>query len=165
MAAWLTAAHIASIVIWCGGLIALPGLFACRPAVESPGQLYRLQRFVRYAYVQAISPAAFMAVATGLLLIFAREAFTPWMALKLLAVGLLVLLHLRAGHVIQRLFEPGRSYARWRQPASVVAVLAAAGAILWLVLAKPVLDLGRLPDWLRSPGGLQDLLDTMIPIP
>lgn len=165
MTAWVKFAHVAAIAVWVGGLLALPGLFAHRSAVESEAGLYRLQRFIRYAYVQAISPAAFVAVATGILLIFLREAFTPWMALKLVAVGALVLLHLRAGYVVQRLFRPGRDYPRWRQLASVPAVAAAALAVLWLVLAKPPLELSELPDWLRTPGALQDVLETMIPIP
>lgn len=165
MTAWLKFVHVASIVFWCGGLFALPLLFAHRPEAEGVSGVYRLQRFVRYAYVQAISPVAFLAVATGIALIFLRGVFEPWMALKLAAVGLLVLLHLRAGYVIQHLFKPGRGYARWRRGLAISAVTAVAGLILWLVLAKPPIEIASLPDWLLTPGGLQSLADTMIPIP
>lgn len=165
MMLWLKIAHIASLIVWCGGLLILPGLFARRPAIESNAALYHLQRFARFAFVQAISPAAFLTVATGIALIFAREVFTPWMALKLVAVGILVVLHLRAGYVIQRVFEPDRHYPHWRRILSVTAVAGTVVAILALVLGKPSIDLGRLPLWLRQPGALQDLLDTIIPIP
>lgn len=165
MTVWLKLAHIAALAIWCGGLLVLPGLFARRPAIGSDAALWHLQRFTRHAYVELISPAAFVAVATGIALIFVREVYTPWMALKLVAVGVLVLLHLRAGHVIQRVFEPDRRYPAWRQVLAVSGVAATALGILFLVLAKPPLDLSRLPDWLTRPGALQDRLDIMIPIP
>jgi hypothetical protein len=87
------------------------------------------------------------------------------MALKLVAVGVLVIVHLRMGHVILYIYEPGGFYARWRQVSATVATLAAITAILWLVLAKPAIQPDIAPDWMRQPGGLQSLLETIIPIP
>lgn len=165
MTTWLKLAHIAALILWCGGLLVLPGLFALRPGVDGPSSLYRLQRFARAAYVEAISPAAFVAVTTGIALIFVTGVFTPWMALKLVAVGFLVMLHLRAGHVVNRVFHPGSRYPAWRQAGSVLALLLTMLVILWLVLAKPPLDLDRLPSWLQEPGALQGLVETIIPMP
>ena len=56
----------------------------------------------------------------------------------------------------------GRS--RRPDPSSRVT-LGVIGIILWLVLAKPHVETGRLPKWLLTPGGLQSLLETMMPMP
>jgi putative membrane protein len=163
---WLKVLHIASLSVWVGGLMVMPLLFAERPTVAHTAELYRLQRFSRYAYVQIISPAAFVAIATGIALIFAREVFTGWMALKLGAVGVLVLLHLRAGHLVQHIFEPRHGYAGWRPLAPITAIGSVALAILWLVLSKPPFEpAGLLPAWMVDPGGLQRRLDAVTPIP
>lgn len=164
MIAWLKAAHIVALIIWCAGLLMLPSIYVHRQSATSAEGLFHLQRFARATFVVIASPAAFVAVATGTVLIFAREVFTEWMAFKLAAVGVLVLLHVRAGFVVLRLFEPDRRFARWRQALATTATVATISVILWLVLAKPMVDLEGAPRWLE-PGGLQSLLETIIPIP
>lgn len=154
---WLKAVHIAALVIWCGGLLALPGLFALRPAVGMGPELWHLQRFVRRAYRAVISPAAFVAVVSGTALVFVREVFTAWFAAKLAAVGVLTILHIRFGHVIVHLFEADAGYRAWRKWLSLALVLASIGAILWLVLDKPPFELQPLPQWLVTPGGLREV--------
>lgn len=154
---WLKALHISSLVIWCGGILVLPALFAYRPHDDSKPDLWRLQRVVRYAYTVVISPAAFVAVVTGTGLVFMREVFTDWFAAKLAVVGVLAAIHIRFGHIIMHLFEDGGRYQTWRMWLSIVTALVVIAAILWLVLAKPRFDLTVLPDWLLEPGGLQSL--------
>ncbi|MGQ7793179.1 CopD family protein [Faunimonas sp. B44] len=165
MVPWLKAIHIATLVIWCGGLIALPSLFAMRGRFAHRELEHDFHRMVRDAFVRIVSPAAFVAVASGAALIFAREVFTPWMILKLVFVGMLVGLHVRQGYVLVRLFEPGRRYARWRQLLATGATVVVACCVLFLVLGKPDLDPALLPDVMRQPGGLQSLLETMMPMP
>lgn len=165
MTVFLKMAHFAALSLWCGGLLVLPSLYGLRPKVESKAALYRLHRLCRFAYITVISPSAFIAIGTGIALLFASEAFAPWMGVKLVAVGLLVGLHVRAGQLVNTVFEHGRGYARWRRLVTTGAVLTAILSTLWLVLAKPVLDLAVLPRWMREPGALQSLTETIVPIP
>lgn len=161
----LKLAHFAALVLWCGGLLVLPGLYALRPKVANRAELYRLQRFCRFAYVTVLSPAAYVAIATGIALIFAREVYVPWMALKLVAVGALAGLHVRAGHLVNRVFRDEGRYAGWRAVATMAATLAAILLTLFLVLAKPRLDPALLPGALREPGALHSLFEMIMPIP
>lgn len=154
---WLKALHISSLVVWCGGILVLPALFAHRPRVKSDADLWQLQRFIRFAYTVVISPAAFVAVVTGTALVFLREVITDWFAAKLAVVGLLAVLHIRFGHIIMDLFDEGGRYQTWRMWLSILTALVVIAAILFLVLAKPRFDLTVLPDWLLEPGGLQSL--------
>lgn len=156
--------HVTALSIWCGGLLVLPGLFRQRDQIADKEKLYELQRFARAIYIVVVSPAAFVAVFSGTALVFAREVFTVWMLLKLAAVGALVGLHVRTGFVLIQLFEPGRSYAFWRQALATGAAAGIVASILALVLGKPDLDL-QLPAWVTTPGGLQSLFETMRPMP
>lgn len=163
MIAWTKAAHIVALSVWCAGLLVLPGIYYRRRLLRGP-ELHDLHRFARTVFINITSPAAFVAVIAGTALIFLRDVFTVWMALKLVAVGALVIVHLRMGHVILSLYDPGGVYPRWRQVATTITTLSAIAAILFLVLAKPVIDRDIAPDWMR-PGGLQSLIETINPIP
>ncbi|MGQ4274687.1 CopD family protein [Terrihabitans sp. B22-R8] len=165
MSVWLKAAHICALLIWCGGLLVLPSLFALRGKHPAGPDLWRLQRFVRFSYTYVISPAAFIAVGTGTALIFVQSVFTPWFALKLFVVGLLALLHVRHGFVILRVFDDDNGYSLARNVVATGLTTAVVSAILFLVLAKPVLDINALPEAMHTPGALQSLFETMIPIP
>lgn len=164
MIAWTKAIHIAALMVWCAGLLVLPGIYAQRKVLRGPA-LHDLHRFARAVFIVITSPAAFLTVVAGTTLIFLRDVFTVWMAFKLVAVGALAVLHMRQGYVLLAVFEPGRSYARWRQVVTTVVTLGVIAVILWLVLAKPHFATGELPDWLLTPGGLQSLLETMMPMP
>lgn len=167
LTAILKFAHIASLAIWMGGLLVLPALFRGRTRFREHSEpLHDWHRFTRAVFVRTVSPAAFVAIGTGAALIFVRGVFTEWMFLKLATVGVLVGMHVWAGHVILHLFEEGKGYARWRLVTSTMMTFAAASATLALVLAKPELGLDRfLPADLLRPGGLQSLAPIMVPIP
>jgi protoporphyrinogen IX oxidase len=162
---WLKAAHISALVIWCGGLLILPSMFALRGRHPSGPDLWRLQRFTRATYTFIMSPAAFVAVGTGTALIFTQQVFTPWFALKLLVVGLLALLHVRHGFVILHVFDDDAGYSMVRNVLATVLTVGVISAILVLVLAKPALDLAVFPEVMHEPGGLQSLFETMMPMP
>lgn len=174
---WLKAIHVAGLVVWCAGILLLPALFARRMEVGSKSELWQVQRYTWYTYRAVVSPAAFVTVVSGIALVFVREAFTAWFAAKLLAVGLLAILHIRFGHIILRLFENKARYQSWRKWLSLLGAIVVISAILVLVLYKPHLSTAQLPTWLRQPGGLRDLLlplvqpllqslpDTIRPIP
>lgn len=148
------ALHIATIIVWCAGLLALPTLLAQHEPGDSQTRYGRLRRFTHYGYTRIVAPAAVIAIAAGTALVFLREAFVPWMFAKLLVVGLLVATHAVIGGVIVRMGETRQDTAIRPLPVlSVLAVLIA--AILLLVLAKPALDVSGLPDWIESPRGRQ----------
>lgn len=164
MIAWIKAVHILALMVWCAGLLALPGVYVQRKKMRGQ-DLHALHRLARVTFIHITSPAAFVTVIAGTALIFLRDVFTVWMALKMLAVGSLTVLHVRQGYVLLKVFEPGRGYAPWRHWLATAATLSGIGAILWLVLTKPHFEIRALPDWLLTPGGLQSLLETMTPTP
>ncbi|UEM01342.1 CopD family protein [Skermanella rosea] len=159
---WLKTAHIASLVVWCGCLLVIPGLFAQRQGISHDPTRFDLQRLTRFLFVTIASPAAFVAIGTGTALIFVREVFTAWFALKLLVVGGLAAMHVRHGFVVLQVFQPSGTYRPWRKVAATGLTLGLIGAILWLVLEKPAVDLALLPDWLHQPGGLRTMVEDLI---
>lgn len=162
MIAWLKFIHVASIAIWAAGLISLPGLYVQRAHITDRDQLFTLQRIVRSAYVRLISPAAFVAVASGVALIFLRETFVAWFSLKLFFVGVLVVLHALTGLVIIRLFREGEVYPVWRFVAVTILTVIVVVVILALVLGKPHIAIGY-PAVLGQPGALRDLVEDLSP--
>jgi protoporphyrinogen IX oxidase len=162
MIVWLKLLHIGSVSVWMAGLISLPGLFLQRAHVERDERLFLLQRTVRFAYVRLMSPAAFIAIATGAALIFVSEAFEAWLSAKLALVGVLTLFHTLTGLVINRLFREGEAYPVWRFLLVTSLTLVLVLGVLYFVLAKPRLDAGTLvPAALTEPGGLQRLIETI----
>ena len=159
---WLKLLHFAAIAIWSAGLISLPSLYVRRAQVPDDESRHRLQALVRFFYVVIISPAAFVAVASGTALIFLRAAFEPWFSLKLLLVGAMVLLHVLTCLIIIRLFEVGKTYPLWRSAAATTLNSAIVGSILLVVLAKPDLP-NLMPEILNEPGGLKRLAADLNP--
>ena len=159
---WVKALHLATIAIWAAGLIALPGLYVQRTHVPDEPSLHRLQALVRFLYVGVLSPAAFVAVGSGVGLIFLRETFEAWFTAKLAFVGALVTIHILTGLVIIRLFEAGNVYPVWRFAAVTATTVLVVAAILFIVLAKPDLP-DLLPDAMSEPGTLRRLVEPLNP--
>ncbi|QDL99477.1 hypothetical protein FLL57_20145 [Rhodopseudomonas palustris] len=164
MIAWLKLVHILALMVWCAGLLALPGLFVHRSRLAD-AEAAELHRLTRTLFIKITSPAAFVAVVAGTVLLFMRDVFTTWMMLKLVVVGVLVVIHVRGGHQILNLFGPEGHYAAWRRWTMTAATLCTIAGILTLVLAKPVLAPLNLPDWMTRPGGLHSLVETIKPTP
>ncbi|ALN74308.1 MULTISPECIES: CopD family protein [unclassified Aureimonas] len=154
---WMKSLHIAALVVWCGGLLLMPILMNQREAAGAGPPLHRLHAFTRFAYIVVVSPAAFLAIGSGTALILMREVFTVWFAVKLLFVGVLTALHVWTGLVILSLFEEGRHFRTWRMVSGLGALSLTLLAILYLVLAKPAIDLALLPEMLHRPGALGEL--------
>ena len=85
-------------------MLILPSIYLASDGLRGP-ELHDLHRFARAVFINITSPAAFLAVIAGTALIFLRDVFTVWMALKLLAVGALVIVHVRQGHVLLKVFR------------------------------------------------------------
>jgi protoporphyrinogen IX oxidase len=162
MIALLKFVHITAIAIWTAGLISLPSLYVQRAHVEDDDALYRMQRMTRFAFVALISPAAFIAVASGIALSFLRDVFSAWFSWKLAFVGLLAMFHVFSGLVVIRLFREGEVYPAWRFVLATASCCAVVVAILFLVLAKQAPDFS-LPPIMSEPGGLKRLLDPFNP--
>ncbi|KAB7646258.1 CopD family protein [Polymorphobacter fuscus] len=153
--------HIATLVIWCAGLLALPIMLAGDHRDQSQAEYTRLRLTLQYAYIGVVTPAAVIAVGAGTALIFLAGVFVPWMFAKLVAVGFLVGLHGLTGHAIIAVGEtPNDARLRYAVP-RIVAALGLMAVTLLLVLAKPDISLDLVPGWLRQPLALQLPLDAV----
>ncbi|MFN4281382.1 MAG: CopD family protein [Alphaproteobacteria bacterium] len=159
---WLKILHVGAISLWCAGLIGLPVLYLQRTHVSDRDALYRLQQLVRFFYVSLISPAAFVAIASGIGLIFAAGVFTSWFAAKLFLVGGLVIVHILLGLVVIRLFDDDQVYPVWRFLGMTGLTLPLVGAILGVVLLKPHIGEEIFPAVMAEPGGLRRIAETFI---
>ena len=147
----LKALHIAALTIWCAGLIALPLMLRHIEPGQSQPTFARLRKFTHYGYTRLVTPAAVIAVAAGIVLIFLRQTYTGWMIAKLAAVGLLACVHGFQGHVLLRSEEEKGRYDTPRATWMVVPAVAAMTLVLVIVLAKPDVPRDLFPEWLTSP--------------
>lgn len=148
--AWVKALHIAALILWCAGLVALPLVLSKHDVAEEQADYARLRRITHYSYTRIVTPAAVIAIAAGTALIFLRSVFEPWMFAKLVAVGLLVVVHGLTGHVVVLMSERRGEYAPPSSKPLLVVTLAAMTVVLLLVLGKPVVP-DLVPAWLKQP--------------
>jgi uncharacterized membrane protein len=158
---WVKLVHVATIALWSAGLVALPMLFGQRGGL-SDTPLHRLHAFTRFFYVALVSPAAFIAIASGTALIFLQASYATWFSLKLAMVAALTGFHIFSGLMILKLFEPGRSYPAWRMAVVVPATLIVIGAILALVLGKPDIAVSEATMAFFAPGALSKTVSGII---
>jgi uncharacterized membrane protein len=151
--------HLAAISVWAAGLICFPFLHRQRNDVGTKTDLQRLHSMARFFYIVMLSPAAFVAIGSGIVLIFLQQTFTAWFTLKLLLVGLLAVMHLLTGRVLLRLFDKAATVAPWRYPAVTVATIAIVASIVTVVLKKPHFDWRASDTGLFAPGGLGGIYD------
>lgn len=154
MIALVKAVHIAALLLWCAGLIALPLMLSRHRRRESQMHYSRLRLLTHDSFSFIVTPAAVIAIAAGTLLIWLRQAFEPWMYAKLAAVGLLVCLHAFIGHVVVETSERRGGYLPPPAAPLLLAILLVISVILLLVLDKPRIE-NIAPDWLRTPLGRQ----------
>ena len=153
--------HIIAIAGWSAGLLCLPFLYLQRRRLGGDA-LHRLHNFTRFFYVGLVSPAAFVAVASGTVLIFVQATFEPWFSVKLALVAAMVIIHVMSGLMILRLFEPGRTYPAWRFIAVSALTACVIGAILVIVLGKPEWFAAAWITAFFAPGALGQMLGGLI---
>jgi len=147
----LKALHIAALTVWCAGLVALPLMLRHLEPHQGQRVFSRLRKATHYGYTRLMTPAAVIAVAAGIALIFLREVFTGWMIAKLAAVGLLVCVHGFVGHVVLRSEEKRGRYDTPPAVVMIVPALLAITLVLVIVLAKPAIPVDWFPEWLTTP--------------
>jgi uncharacterized membrane protein len=162
--------HLATISIWSAGLVVLPYLFLQRRGLAPGPELDRLHRITRFVFVAMASPAAVIAIGSGTALIFTQGTFREWFTVKMVLVGLMVMLHVVAGLVAMRVFEPEGRFGPRANALMTGAYLSLIVAIVWVVLAKPDIDSTQFQDALFTPGGLAEWVnqsrgDTSTPTP
>ncbi|MRX50671.1 hypothetical protein GI374_09485 [Paracoccus sp. S-4012] len=172
--------HVSAIAMWVGGLLSMPYLIWQRHGLlESVGAhaVHRLHRAVRMVHVGMTSPAAVIAIGTGVPLIFLRETYDPWFMAKLLFVGVLVLAHNIASRTERRVFaddpvradpdegggETGVRLSGARALALGVMIAIGSSGVLVTVLGKPDWNLRALAPELLQPGALGPILARLIP--
>lgn len=148
------AVHIAALIIWCAGLVALPLALGSHERDEAQADYARLRRITHYSYIRLVTPAAVVAIIAGTTLVFLRATFEPWLFAKLVAVGLLVSLHALIGHTVVLMSERAGDYVPPSAVPLILVTLATMVAVLVLVLAKPRIT-EVFPDWLDHPRGRQ----------
>ena len=163
MIAALKAIHIAAMLCWCAGLVALPLLLMSYGHARRQVRYSEFRLLTHYGYVAFATPAAVIAVVAGTALIFAAGVFDLWLIAKLAFVSFMALAHAWLGHLIEqsglqrygRGTDPTKGYEMPYPGIALAVILPAIGAILWLVLAKPdlswVADL--LPALMQEPRG------------
>lgn len=142
--------HIAALILWCAGLVALPLMLGKHRVGEDQADYSRLRLLTHDSYAFIVTPAAVIAIAAGTLLIYLRGMFVPWMFAKLVAVGLLVALHALVGHTVVLMSERRGEYAPPTPLPLIAASIGTMVVVLLLVLAKPVVP-DVLPAWLKTP--------------
>jgi protoporphyrinogen IX oxidase len=135
--AWVKGIHIIALVIWCAGLLYLPGLFVihCEPRDLRP--FHRLRAMSRFSYIVITSPAAIIAIISGSVLIWLADPRGGWLPVKLTAVAGLAAYHTLCGHILSELREPD-GFRRGPLLGLVVVPILLIPMVLWLVLAKPL---------------------------
>jgi uncharacterized membrane protein len=145
--------HIAALVIWCCGLLALPLMLGRHHPETTVDEYSQIRRATHITYTLCVTPAAVLTVIAGTWLIFLREAFVPWLFAKLAFVALLVVAHAWIGHILARGGEDPTHHQPPKAIYPVTAALLSMLVILTLVLAKPAFDWVVFPDWLLEPRG------------
>ncbi len=151
----LKALHIVMLLVWCGGLFALPLMLGRHDPAVGQADYSRIRRATHYSYTFIVTPAAVLAIASGAALIFAREIFHLWLFAKLVGVAGLVAFHAWVGNTLVEVAETEGTHMPPSPLLPLLILLIPITAILTLVLAKPELQEIAMPDWLTTPRGIQ----------
>lgn len=156
----LKALHIAALILWCAGLLTLPLMLAKHKLGEVQADYTRLRLLTHGSYTMIVTPAAVLAITAGTALIYWRGVFDLWMFAKLVAVGMLVVLHTLIGHTVGLMNEQRGEYAPPSPFPLIAASIAIMLVVLLLVLGKPAMP-DVIPAWLKAPQHRQLPLDEM----
>lgn len=151
----LKALHVTALALWMAGLFALPLMLSRHDPAIGQADYSRIRRASHFSYTLAVTPAAVIAIASGLALIFLREVFVPWMFAKLVFVALLITFHAWVGGTLIKVAETQGSHDPPEPLVPLLLLTIPVVVVLTLVLWKPDLSDFPLPDWLMQPRGGQ----------
>jgi len=140
---WLLTLHIAALLFWSAALLYLPALIAGTrlrriDGLEEPADTD--DSLARVVFTHFATPAALLTIVAGTLIFLFDRNTAPWLIVKLTLVAMLVFCHALIGVLVMRLEDsPDRSQQPWCTLVALLAVGLMIG-ILWLVLAKPPLE-------------------------
>lgn len=154
------ALHLGFVAIWMAGLLALPRMLARHDRAVVQDEFTQIRRATHYGYVWIVTPAAILAIATGLILVFLREVFTVWIFAKFILIAGLVTIHAWVGHTIIEVAETKGQHEPAEPLLPTLLTIGLVLGVLFLVLAKPDLTGVALPAWLMEPLGRQLPFDT-----
>ncbi len=98
---WMVAIHIIFILAWSAGLLGLMYLLAVRKKQGEAQEMEFLERLERKLYLRIATPAAVLAVASGVWLMATRGFDGGWMLVKLALVFVMVLGHVYSGKLLK----------------------------------------------------------------
>lgn len=136
---WVLGLHILTLLIWLASVLYVPLLIAAeskdqRPFNEPPFQFGSVARMV-FIYVSV--PAAIIAITAGTVVFMLNNSAEFWLVVKLTLVTVLTILHASLGLLIARLERQQMQYLALWSRCLLVALMACAMGIIWIVLAKP----------------------------
>ena len=140
---WILVLHIAALLFWGACLLYLPALIASvtrdNSAIEeNPDPFDSITRFI---FTRVATPAALLAIVAGTLVFVVDHTITVWLIAKLTLVVGLVFVHTGLGLLVLRLeAHNGKPLRFWCLAAGLMAASLMA-LIIWIVLAKPPLEL------------------------
>lgn len=153
--ALLKGTHIIGLMVWVGGLMALPLMLSRHDPAVTQDDYRIIRRATHLTYTGIVTPAAIITVVAGTWLIFFREVFVPWLYAKLVFVGALTAAHAWIGHLVMLVAEKPERHRPPEPYLPLAAILCIVAVILTLVLGKPDLGWIEMPDWLLAPLGAQ----------
>lgn len=136
---WLKAFHIIFVVCWFAGVFYLPRLFVNHVTTDSPAVKERLALMERKLF-RFVTPFMVLTLVFGALLFMTNARYyhsAPWMWIKLLMVGILLVNHGLCAYYIRRLRDglpvPGHVFFRVFNELPVILLF----AIVILVKLQP----------------------------
>ncbi len=135
--AWMTALHLTFLLIWCAGLFYLPGLFAAYSRAGTVREHHQMRIITRFIFFAVATPAAALAILTGIALAYATDIQGNWLPAKALVVLLMILFHMYCGRRVIRLGKGRRMTSNAMLLALIAIPAVLVPLVLWLVLAKP----------------------------
>ncbi|WP_185266410.1 CopD family protein [Halopseudomonas xiamenensis] len=140
---WFLVLHIMALVFWIAALLYLPALIASHSGRGS-SMIVRSNphnSIERFVFTRIATPAALLAIIAGTLVFVVDRTVDGWLILKLTAVTALVLCHVLIGLLVLRMERGGEKPLRGWCLAAGAVLCCLLVLILWLVLAKPMLEL------------------------
>lgn len=139
---WFLVLHIAALVFWGACLLYLPALIAGAAqdssAIKEPPDPF--DSIARFVFTRVATPAALLAIFAGSLVFVVDHTVTVWLIAKLTLVVGLVFVHTLLGMLVLRLeARNGKPLRLWCLLLGLCACALMAG-IIWIVLAKPPME-------------------------